>query len=57
MWVLILSLFTPGGDLIEQQRFPVKDRQACLEASQEMKDRLHPMHIKYKTKCVKEPKS
>jgi hypothetical protein len=53
MWILILALFTPGGDLIEEQRYPVKDRQACLEAKQEMKDRSHPMNIKYKVKCVK----
>jgi hypothetical protein len=39
--------------LIEEQRYPVKDRQACLEAKQEMKDRSHPMNIKYKVKCVK----
>jgi len=51
-WVLILTLLSPGGDIIEQQYYPVKDRQACVKTSREIKSQPNPMQVKYQTRCL-----
>lgn len=38
-WILVLALYSPGGDLVESHNFLYWDRESCLEKSRTWRGR------------------
>ena len=51
-WVLIISLFTPGGDFMDKRHIVLPDQQACQRAKMDVETADNPMGVKVKTLCV-----
>ena len=53
-WVLVISTFTPGGDLVSTYKEgPIQTKKECIALKQELNDTSTLMGLKVKGKCVK----
>jgi hypothetical protein len=53
-WVLVISIFTPGGDLVNTyQEGPIESKKECIARKKELNDTPNVMSLKITGKCVK----
>lgn len=53
-WVLVISTFTPGGDLVSTYKEgPIQSKKECIALKKELNDKPNLMDLKFKGKCVK----
>jgi hypothetical protein len=53
-WVLVISTFTPGGDLVsEYKEGPFQSKKECIARKEELNNSTSLMGLKIKGKCVK----
>jgi hypothetical protein len=53
-WVLLISTFTPGGDLVsEYKEGPFQSKKECIASKKELNNPPALMGLKFKGKCVK----
>jgi hypothetical protein len=53
-WVLVISTFTPGGDLVsEYKEGPFQSKKECIASKKELNNPPALMGLKFKGKCVK----
>ena len=53
-WVLVISTFTPGGDLVsEYKEGPMQSKKECIARKEELNNSNALMGLKIKGKCVK----
>ena len=53
-WVLVISMFTPGGDLVNTYKEgPIESRKECIARKKELNDSSTLMGLKLKGKCVR----
>jgi len=53
-WVLVISTFTPGGDLVNTyQEGPIESKKECIARKKELNNPTDLMGLKLKGKCVK----
>ena len=51
-WVLIIAMFSPGGDFMDKRHIVLPDQRACERAKKDMDLAENPMSVKVKTLCV-----
>ena len=51
-WVLIIAMFSPGGDFIGNQTINFVSKKDCEAVRMQLPNLNRPMHIKYKGMCV-----
>lgn len=52
-WVLLIAMFSPGGDYMDKIAIPVADKAACAQARKELPKRGEdPFGIQYKSVCL-----
>lgn len=51
-WVLIIAMFSPGGDFLDKRHVVLNDKQACQRAKVAVETTESPMGIKVKGLCV-----
>lgn len=51
-WVLLVFMFTPGGDFIDKAAYEMKNEKICSFAKQEWESKAHPMGVVYHGLCV-----
>jgi|APGre2960657404_1045060.scaffolds.fasta_scaffold972629_1 hypothetical protein len=53
-WVLVISTFTPGGDLVsEYKEGPFQSKKECIASKKELNNPPALMGLKFKGKCVR----
>lgn len=50
-WILVLALYSPGGDLVESHNFLYWDKESCLEKSRTWRGR-DAMGLRKKAYCL-----
>lgn len=51
-WVLIISMFSPGGDYLDKRHVVLQDQRTCQSAKVTVETAESPMGIKVKGLCV-----
>jgi hypothetical protein len=53
-WVLVISIFTPGGDLVNTyQEGPIESKTECIARKKELNDTQNVMSLKITGKCIR----
>ena len=51
-WVLVIFMFSPGGDFLGKAGVPMSDSASCQKAVREIAQIRDPMQVQLKTLCV-----
>lgn len=51
-WILIIALFSPGGDFMDKRTVAFNSRQECEAVRKQLHNLDHPMQVKHKGLCV-----
>jgi hypothetical protein len=51
-WVLIIAMYSPGGDFISQDIVKLDSRRTCEAIKKQLPSLDHPMHVQHKGLCV-----
>jgi hypothetical protein len=51
-WVLIIAMFSPGGDFISKQTINFVSKKDCEAVRIQLSNLDQPMHVKHKGLCV-----
>lgn len=51
-WVLIIALFTPGGDFVSKDTQLFRTQAECVSAKEQVNSRVDFMGLRYKGLCV-----
>lgn len=51
-WVLIIAMYSPGGDFMDKRHLVLPDQKACVQAKAQIEKTESPMGVKVKGLCV-----
>ena len=51
-WVLVIFMFSPGGDFLGKVGVPYQDSASCQKAVRDIAQVKDPMQVQLKTMCV-----
>ena len=51
-WVLIIAMYSPGGDYMDKRHVVLPDQKSCQRAKVEVEEPENPMGVKVKGLCV-----
>ena len=51
-WILIIAMYTPGGDFLGKESVKFESKKACEAVRVQLPTLDHPLHVKHKGLCV-----